>query len=757
VFRYDVQISYNCILYICILIPNSKRKPKKRGREARGEVKGEIMTMTRKRALTTRQNQNRSGLAVNSSSSTRFGNDETDTVSSSTNTDYNNCAVCDRKSSYDSSSSSYLPCGGCYCYRYNTIIQQKRRVKQQQQQQRPPKMQMITSTIVIHFFTKTIPIFLTFVIISLTVPKLLFDIARYSTMSRPAFIYGTPTDFNDIKGCLSSTYRQEVRDYLNLNLNPSRTRTTTTTTTIQNADDVIWNWNRYSSNNPLSSSSSSSSSLSSYDTDSVMSGGVNNNTTSNTTTTTTTSKTPRRRLLIAQYSGKGSYLRLLREVEPINKAYAKRWGHDYTTLVGTALKFPGLIYDHDNSNNNSNNKINGDNNQYCRYYNSNNNSNSNINSNSNNSNSNSNNISSSSSSSRNHTTMTSSTTPSQQQYNYNYEAQSTFNKIPLLFKAMDEFPQKYDQVLILDTDTMIVDFDFDITSLMFSKSKTKSKSNNNKNDDNLFYRGSNVNVNENTNNNIGDENAFDTTSRNDVKEEDYVNDSDNNNSSVVDSDQNNNNMNDSNTTNKNNNNNNAINDDDDETSNFLVAYRVWSLDPNDTWDVNAGITLWNLRHPKTRIVAEDWLKRSLSHPKDVLLKNDDQYYLQRSLQKVTTATTTRSTTAGSSSSRNSNTNDTSFGLIKSVWYWWKRHSFLPLVLNYYYRLRGGDSSGGTYSTISGDGSSGIRAIRKEFEYYNASVIKHFKRDTASWTRTGLEQRLMRIKETKIDICKRWQC
>ena len=91
----------------------------------------------------------------------------------------------------------------------------------------------------------------------------------------------------------------------------------------------------------------------------------------------------------------------------------------------------------------------------------------------------------------------------------------------------------------------------------------------------------------------------------------------------------------------------AINDDDDETSNFLVAYRVWSLDPNDTWDVNAGITLWNLRHPKTRIVAEDWLKRSLSHPKDVLLKNDDQYYLQRSLQKVTTATTTRSTTAGS--------------------------------------------------------------------------------------------------------------
>ena len=684
--------------------------------------------MTRKRALM-RQNRNRSGHGLvtttsssssSSSSSTRFGNDDavllpssssssssssspSSSLSSSTTDCSNNCVVCDRKYSHDNNS-SYLPCGGCCYYPYTTIIQKRRLLKQQQQR---PKMIMST-TIIVHFFLKTIPMFLIFMIIVLTVPKLMFDIARYSTMSRPALLYGTPTDLNDIKGCLSHTYRQEVRDYLNLNSNYNLNSKNID-------DDVIWNWNRYSSTSSPSLSSSPSPSL--YDKDSVVSG-LYNNITSNTTTTsttTTTTSTPRRRLLIAQYSGKGSYLRLLQEVEPINKAYAKKWGHDYITLVGTALKFPGLIYDH-----NSNSKNNNSNNQYCRYYN------------------NINNTGGYNNSSNNHTTMTSSMTPSQQQLYYNYEAQSTFNKIPLLFKAMDESPQKYDQVLILDTDTMIVDFDYDITSLMFSESKSKlnntNNNNNNNDDNNYFYRGSSVN--EDTNANNGDENtAFDTTSRNDVKQ-DSVNDNDKNHSPVIYSDRNTNNMNDSNITNnsKNNNyNNNAIND-DDETSNFLVAYRVWSLDPTDTWDVNAGITLWNLRHPKTRIVAEDWLKRSLSHPKDVLLKNDDQYYLQRSLQKITTVTTTHSTNTA-----------TVFGTIKSAWYWWKRHSFLPLVLNYY-RLRG-----------HVDGNSGIRAIRKEFEYYNATVVKHFKRDTASWSRTGLEQRLMRIKETKIDICKRWQC
>jgi len=505
------------------------------------------------------------------------------------------------------------------------------------------------------------PVFLlilvTTMILLLTIPKSIFDIFRYSLMSRPALLYGTPTDWNDVKGCLSRTYRQEVRDYFSSDNSYSPTRTRLPLNT-----DVEWSWDRYSSD-PSSS-----------DENTVVSGTrhiLNNK------TTTMPMSTPRRRLLIAQYSGKGSYLRLLREVEPINKAYAKRWGHDYTTLIGTALKFPGFMYD-DSNNNNIN-----DDNQYCRNY-------------------------------INNTDGTNNTMSSRQ--HYNYEAQSTFNKIPLLFKAIEESPQSYDQVLILDTDTMIVDFDYDITSLLFSKSDHNDKDSSNVDD----------NDNDNTDgDNNGDINAFDTVGRRDYHEKDSTNTGDND--SAENREQYN--INDNNTTSKN----------ADETSYFLAAYRVWSLDYSDTWDVNAGITLWNLHHPTTRSLAEDWLNSSLSHPEQVLLKNDDQYYLQRSLQKVSADSITDKS-----------------GIMKSVWKWCLRHSLLPLVLNYYWlgrvgAIESGSVTGSFYSNVNG----GIRAIREEFEYYNATVVKHFKRDTNSWTRTGLEQRLMRIREAKANICKRW--
>jgi len=504
------------------------------------------------------------------------------------------------------------------------------------------------------------------IILLLTVPKSIFDVFRYSLMSRPALLYGTPTDWNDVKGCLSRTYRQEVRDYFSSDNSYSPT---STRTRLPLNIDVEWNWDRFSSN-PSSS-----------DENTVVSG--TKHTLTNKTTTTSIS-TPRRRLLIAQYSGKGSYLRLLREVEPINKAYAKRWGHDYTTLIGTALKFPGFMYDDSNNNNNNNNNMNVDN-QYCSNY-------------------------------INNTDGKNNTLASRQ--HYNYEAQSTFNKIPLLFKALEESPQNYDQVLILDTDTMIVDFDYDITSLLFSKSGD--------NDDDKDSSNVDGNDNDNTDgDNNGDINAFDTVGRRDYHEQDSANTSDND--SAENREQYD--INDNNTTSKN----------ADETSYFLVAYRVWSLDFSDTWDVNAGITLWNLHHPTTRSLAENWLKLSLSHPKNVLLKNDDQYYLQRSLQKVSADSITDK-----------------FGIISSVWKWFLRHSLLPLLSNYYWLgvvgdIESGSVTGSFYSNVNG----GIRAIREEFEYYNATVVKHFKRGTNSWTRTGLEQRLMRIREAKADICKRW--
>ena len=122
-------------------------------------------------------------------------------------------------------------------------------------------------------------------------------------------------------------------------------------------------------------------------------------------------------------------------------------------------------------------------------------------------------------------------------------------------------------------------------------------------------------------------------------------------------------------------------------------------------------------------------------PKDVLLKNDDQYYLQRSLRRV----------YGIASS-NSCGNDGLVGSkfrIRSIWNWWKQHSLLPLVLNYL--QLGVDSSV----------SVGIRAIREEFQYYTATVVKHFKRDARSWETNDLGQRLLRIQEAKTAICRRW--
>ena len=467
-------------------------------------------------------------------------------------------------------------------------------------------------------------------LVSLTLPKMIFDVARYLTMSRPTVLYGSPTDWEDVAGCLSRMHRREVRDHFEMD---SSSPDYHLYSQLPLNADVEWNWSRFSSSHSTSESK-----------DGVNGGPAFANHTE-----------PRGRLLIAQYSGKGSYQQLLDEVEPINRAYAKRWGHDYVTLVGTGLKFPGLIYDSSQEKSGSIREQQ----RYCRYY--------------------------------YHNASTSSTSSSSDQPSessssfYNYEAQSTFNKIPLLFRAMEESPSKYDQVLILDSDTMIVDFDYDITSLLLSSESI------NPNDD-YGEESESVSV---------DDNSLDGTE------------------SMI----------------------------DDDLSYFLVAYRVWKFEWLSTWDVNAGITLWNLRHPSTRIVAEDWLKMSLSDPKQILLKNDDQYYLQRALQKH---------------SSNSNSLGTSFFDGKALRNWWRDHSFLPALIDYYYDNSSVESDpelavnaiSRRYDDLD-KGGSGIKAIREEFEYYDATVIKHFKRDTASWSRTGLDQRLLRIREVKSEICQQW--
>lgn len=529
---------------------------------------------------------------------------------------------------------------------------------------------------VVGVFLKMIVICAAVFVVSLTLPKLIFDAARYLTMSRPTVLYGSPTDWKDVAGCLSRTHRRDVRDYLNaeehsnhryadLPLNP----------------DVVWNWSRYS----LSSHAALSPGGASGKNDTEATGG----------------SIPHRRLLIAQYSGIGLYQKLLQEVEPINRAYAKRWGHDYTTLVGTALKFPGLVYGSSLNESASQNDDNTyeKNHRYCRYYKKNDNG------------------------TGLHRPNSSTSSSASSSY-YEYEAQSTFNKIPLLFKAMDESPLKYDQVLILDSDTMIVDFEYDITSLLLSSKMA----------DQDYVEGTDemrktiqVDVDDKSTKGFEDFSSDESIGNSDERLTSHPNKG--------------------RTTTSN-------HDADSDLSDFLVAYRVWKFDWASTWDVNAGISLWNLHHPSTRLVAEDWLKSSLSDPKQVLLKNDDQYYLQRSLQKFTTKSASR---------RGVETNAPIgvFGM-RSFRSWWKRHTFLPALLDYYgdstSSERGGSKSAG--NSVSGydnhfyDGV-GIRAVREEFEYYNATLIKHFKRDKASWSRTGIEQRLLRIREAKVEICRQW--
>ena len=501
---------------------------------------------------------------------------------------------------------------------------------------------------------KRISIFAILFVVSLTLPKLIFDAARYLTMSRPTVLYGSPTDWKEVAGCLSRTHRRDVSDHFGLDNSGDYHQYTQ----LPLNPDVVWNWSRYSS---------SHSTMSSEDGD-VRSSRTNH-------AKVVESSLPRRRLLIAQYSGKGSYQKLLEEVEPINRAYAKRWGHDYTTLVGTGLKFPGLIYEtsrSDSSSRNDDGDKSRENYRYCRYYNENENANG---------------------------TDSSSMKISESPSYYNYEAQSTFNKIPLLFKAMEESPLKYDQVLILDSDTMIVDFEYDITSLLLA-----SESDGQDHDDgDEKIR---------TNSQLGAKNMEENTPVDD-----------------------NHNLN-------------------DDFSYFLVAYRVWKFDWISTWDVNAGITLWNLNHPHTKMVAEAWLRLSLSDPKGVLLKNDDQYYLQRALQKLSSSSTfVRGDQKHSTVS--------AFDM-KSFWNWWRGHSFLPILFDHYRDSASGkgvsDSAGSTATGRYNDlrnGGVGIRAVRDEFKYYNATVIKHFKRDTASWSRTGLDQRLLRIREVKVEICRLW--
>ena len=117
-----------------------------------------------------------------------------------------------------------------------------------------------------------------------------------------------------------------------------------------------------------------------------------------------------------------------------------------------------------------------------------------------------------------------------------------FNKIPILAHALSK-SQQYNQVLVLDTDAMIVDFDFDITTLLKN------------------------------------------------------------------------------------------------TSDFLAAHRV---DPNDshrTWNMNIGVSLWDLKHPLTAGIVKKWFKLTVEDMTKAIkrgrgdLEHGDQNFLHRVLYR----------------------------------------------------------------------------------------------------------------------------
>ena len=426
-------------------------------------------------------------------------------------------------------------------------------------------------------------------LLALLVFERFFFNMKYVLMGRPGFLYGTPTNWDTVKGCLLENQKEDkkVTSALAATLRSDHEDRISTPRSLPLNPNVHWEWKYYSRDDGQSSINSDS---------------------SNTTTTKATTSAARRRLLIAQYTGFGKYSRMLEEVAPVNKAYAKKWGHDYVSLQGTAIRFPDFVYDPNSSADNVHrDKQDIDIIDYgVDGY------------------------------GQNKTTSgqgeTNETVQRQQQggtcQTNDYEAQSTFNKIPLLMRALEETegndgrPLPYDQVLILDTDTMIVDLDFDITSLLVR-------------DNGILRRPLSVKESGGTSNPPGRAGA----------QHDYM----------------------------------------------LAAYRVWWHDWTCTWDVNAGITLWNLRHPLTQHVADEWLKSSLDHPRDILLKNDDQFFLQRTLLNL------------------------------GFWQRW----------------------------------GAIKTVRKEMEYYGGSLIKHFKRDARSWTTTSLDQRILRIREVKETVCQTW--
>ena len=244
-------------------------------------------------------------------------------------------------------------------------------------------------------------------------------------------------------------------------------------------------------------------------------------------------RAPEKRLLIAQYAAFGSYARLLELTSPINKAYARKWSHDFLALQGVALVL----------------KSDGP----CDL-------------------------------------------PRQR---------AMYNKLPILLYALNKVDE-YDQLLILDADAMMYNLSFDVTKII------------------------------------------------------------------------------------------------DDEKDILAGHRVNPFDGEYTWNINNGVTLWNLHHPMTVKVAREWFFSTVKGLNNDLSENSTAY------------------------------NEDTFYLHGDQFY-------LHKILKRDKKL-----------------SARVRSLPIEFKYINGTVVKHFVRTKNNfWSNYGMDRREISINETVAEICERY--
>ena len=155
----------------------------------------------------------------------------------------------------------------------------------------------------------------------------------------------------------------------------------------------------------------------------------------------------------------------------------------------------------------------------------------------------------------------------------------------------------------------------------------------------------------------------------------------------------------------------------DDINFLLAAHRVSSKDNIETYNINNGITLWNLHHPLVEKVVTEWY--STSHYGLTLKdgKGGDQMYLQRILKKYIDLNT-------------------------------KKEEMM------------------TNKKKKSDNEYIVYSLQHEFEYRQGTVVKHFIREnidfsnkqmdaTAIWTGTygsNLDVRSKHIQDVAKEIC-----